>query len=378
MPRRGTGGSVRGMLVGALAVSGLAFGTTAVAQPAPPPPAVMVAEVVAEPVSGPAEFVGRVEAIRSLDVRSRVQGFVTEVAFEEGSAVRRGDILFVLDPSQYEAELASAEARLSRARATAEEAERSLERSAELRRTNTVPQARVDEAQAVFDGARADVLAAGAAVRLARLTLSYTRIEASIDGRIGRANFTTGALVGPDSGALARIVQLQPLRVVFSVTEGMIVDFRETQRRDGATMPDLTLQLRLPNGSLYDLLGQFDFIDSEVSTNTGTVAMRAIFDNPDEILLPGQFVTVIIAPRAPKLQPLVPFSAVQRDREGAFVFVLGEDGVVARRRIEPGARLPRGWSVTNGLEAGETVVVQGTQRLRDGLTVRAVRQDDGT
>jgi membrane fusion protein, multidrug efflux system len=246
----------------------------------------------------------------------------------------------------------------------------------ELRRTNTVPQARVDEAQAAYDGARADVLAAEAAVRLARLTLSYTRIDAAIDGRIGRANFSTGALVGPDSGPLARVVQLQPLRVVFSVTEGMIVDFREAQLREGAVAPDLTLQLRLPNDSLYDLPGRFDFLDSEVSSMTGTVAVRAVFDNPDEILLPGQFVTVIVAARAPERRPLVPFSAVQRDREGAFVFVLGENDAVARRRIEIGPRLPRGWSVTGGLNAGETVVVQGTQRLRDGLTVRPTRQGE--
>ena len=359
------------------ALIGLAFVAPATAQPTQPPPAVVVAEVVAEPVSRPAEFVGRVEAIRSLDIRSRVQGFITEVPFEEGSAVRAGDTLFVLDPAQHEAELASAEAQLSRAQATAEEAQRSLGRSTELRRSNTVPQARVDEAQAAFDAARADVLAAEAAVRLARLTLSYTRIEAAIDGRIGRANFTTGALVGPDSGALARIVQLQPLRVVFSVTEGMIVDFREAQRREGAAAPDLALQLRLPNGSPYDLPGRFDFLDSEVSGNTGTVAIRAIFDNPDEILLPGQFVTVIVAARAPERRPLVPFSAVQRDREGPFVFVLGENDTVTRRRIETGARLPRGWSVSGGLEAGETVVVQGTQRLRDGLVVRPARQGEG-
>ncbi|MDO9501496.1 efflux RND transporter periplasmic adaptor subunit [Falsiroseomonas sp.] len=355
----------------------LALALPATAQPTPPPPAVVVAEVVAEPVSRPAEFVGRMEAIRSLDLRARVQGFVTEVPFEEGSAVRRGDPLFLLDPSQHEAELASAEAQLSRAQATAEEAQRSLGRSTELRRTNTVPQARVDEAQAIYDGARADVLAAEAAVRLARLTLSYTRIEAPIDGRIGRANFSTGALVGPDSGALARVVQLQPLRVVFSVTEGMIVDFREAQRREGAAVPDMTLRLRLPNGSLYDRPGRFDFLDSEVASNTGTVAVRAIFDNPDEILLPGQFVTVIVAARAPEMRPLVPFSAVQRDREGAFVFVLGENDTVARRRIETGARLARGWSVTSGLAAGETVVVQGTQRLRDGLAVRPARQGEG-
>ncbi|MBU8542739.1 MULTISPECIES: efflux RND transporter periplasmic adaptor subunit [Roseomonadaceae] len=372
MQRRG------GVLAGTAALIGLVFTLAATAQPTPPPPAVMVAEVTAEPVSRPAEFIGRMEAIRSLDIRSRVQGFVTEVPFEEGSAVRRGDTLFVLDPAQHEAELASVEAQLSRAQATAEEAQRSLGRSAELRRTNTVPQARVDEAQAVYDAARADVLAAEAAVRLARLTLSYTRIEAAIDGRIGRANFTTGALVGPDSGALARVVQLQPLRVVFSVTEGMIVDFREAQRREGAIAPDLALQLRLPNGSLYDLPGRFDFLDSEVASNTGTVAVRAIFDNPDEILLPGQFVTVIVAARATERRPLVPFSAVQRDREGPFVFILGENDTVARRRIETGARLPRGWSVSGGLEAGETVVVQGTQRLRDGLTVRPSRQGEGS
>jgi membrane fusion protein (multidrug efflux system) len=301
-----------------------------------------------------------VEAIRSVDIRARVQGFITEVPFEEGAAVRTGQVLFVLDPAQYEAELASAEAQLSRTRATAQEAERALGRTVELRRTNTVPQARVDEAQAAFDAARADVLAAEAMVRLAQLNLSYTRIEASIDGQIGRALYTVGALVGPDSGALARIVQLQPLRVVFSVSEGMVVDFRQAQLRAGAAAPDLVFRLRLP---------------SEVAPDTGTVAVRVSFDNPDGLLLPGQFVTMIVAERDPERLPMVPFSAVQRDRAGPYVFVLGENEVVARRRIEIGARLSRGWSVASGLAVGETVIVQGTQRLRDGVPVRAVRQD---
>jgi membrane fusion protein (multidrug efflux system) len=340
-----------------------------------PRPAVVVAEISAEPATSPAEFVGRVEAIRSVDVRARVQGFITEVPFEEGAAMRAGQVLFVLDPAQYEAELASAEAQLSRARATAQEAERALGRNMELRRTNTVPQARVDEAQAEFDAARADVLAAEAMVRLAQLNLSYTRIEASIDGQIGRALYTVGALVGPDSGALARVVQLQPLRVVFSVSEGMVVDFRQAQLRAGAAAPDLVFRLRLPNGVVYDLPGRLDFIASEVAPDTGTVAVRVSFDNPDGLLLPGQFVTMIVAERDPERLPMVPFSAVQRDREGPFVFVLGENEVVAQRRIEIGARLSRGWSVASGLAVGETVIVQGTQRLRDGVPVRAVRQD---
>lgn len=342
-----------------------------------PPPAVVVAEVTAEPVAPPAEFVGRVEAIRAVDVRARVQGYITEVAFEEGRTVNAGQALFVLDPAQYEAEMASAEARLAGARANAQEAERNLARTIELRRTNTAPQARVDEAEAAFHAARAEVQSAEAALRLAQLNMSYTRIEASISGRIGRALYTVGALVGPDSGALARIVQTDPLRVVFSITEGMIVDFRQAQLRGGGMSPEgIVFRLRLPNGALYDAEGHIDFVASEVDPNTGTVAARVQFANPDGILLPGQFVTMIIAEREPERQPVAPFSAVQRDRQGAYVFVLAEDGRVAQRRIETGARLRQGWAVRAGLTEGETVVVQGTQRLRDGARVTPVPRDD--
>jgi membrane fusion protein, multidrug efflux system len=344
-----------------------------------PPPAVVVAPVAAEPVRTPAEFVGRVEAIRSLEVRARVQGFITEVAFEEGAAVQAGQLLFRLDPAQYEAELAAAEAGQFRARANLEEAQRNLARVQELAQGNIAPQAQVEEATAGFRSAQADWLAAKADVRLAQLSLSYTRIESGIDGQVGRALYHRGALVGPESGALARVVQLDPIRVVFSLTEGALVGFRQARARGeagAASRGGFAFRLLLPNGEPYGPEGRLDFVESEVSPNTGTVAVRVTYDNPDRLLLPGLFVTLIAAERDPERQPVAPFSAVQRDREGPFVHVLDEAaGTVARRRIETGARLRRGWSVTAGLAPGEVLVVQGTQRLRDGARVRAVPQE---
>ncbi len=344
-------------------------------QPAPPPPAVVVETVTTAPAEAPNEFVGRVEAVRSLDVLARVQGYIAEVAFQEGAAVETGQLLFRLDRAQYEAELAAAEAQLRRAEAAAVEAERSLARSRELRENNTVAQARLEEEIAAFEGAQADLMERRANVDLARQNLSYTEITASIDGRIGRALFTIGALVGPQSGPLARIVQIDPLRVVFSLTETQLIEVRQAQARgDAVAAESLAFQVRLPNNQIYPLTGTLDFIGSEVDPNTGTVPVRVLFPNPDSILLPGQFVSLVVSPKDPQRLPVVPFSAVQRDREGPYVFVVAEDDTVSRRRIATGARLTGGWAVQEGLEAGEVIVVQGTQRLRDGARVQPAEQ----
>lgn len=333
-----------------------------------PRPAVIAAPVAEEPVRAPQSFIGRVEAVRVLDLVPQVQGVIEEVAFTEGAAVEAGQLMLRLDPAQYEAQLAQAEAQRARAEAARQEAVRSLARQRELARGNIVSRATLDESEANATAAAAELRAAEAAVRMAELNLAYTRVEAGIAGRVGRALFTRGALVGPQSGPLARIVQLDPIRVVFSLTESEWIGFRQAQTDSAAWR----LTLRLPNGRDYPLEGRPDFVGSEVNPGTGTVPVRIAFDNPDTLLLPGQFVTLQVAERDPPRLPMVPFSAVQQDREGRSVFVLNGEGVVARRRIAVGPRLARGWAVTEGLAPGETVVLQGGQRLRDGMAVRAV------
>lgn len=336
-----------------------------------PPPAVVIERVQIRDASNPSEFIGRVEAIEAVDIRARVQGFLRSVNFRAGEAVKVGDLLFEIEPAQYEASVASAEAQRARAEASRNEAESRLKRTRELLRRDAAAQATLDEAQAAFDIAAADVKVAEAALRNAELNLSYTRIAAPIAGQIGRAALTQGNLVGPESNALARIVQLDPVRVVFSVTEGQVVSLRQ-QETDGGKfdIEALTLGLRLPNGTDYPHQGRVEYAESEVNPRTGTVAVRLVFPNPDHLLIPNQSVTAIIRDKRVSQLPVIPQSAVLQDRQGRFVYVLGDDNKVAQRRIETGARVANGWAVTEGLKGGEAIVVQGIQRLADGMVVQ--------
>jgi membrane fusion protein, multidrug efflux system len=192
-------------------------------------------------------------------------------------------------------------------------------------------------------------------LRTAELDLSYTRIAAPIRGQIGRALFTQGNLVGPEAGPLARLVQLDPVRIVFSISEGFLVTLRQQEATGSAIDPNaLHLTLRLPNGADYPQTGQIEYVESEVNPQTGTVAMRAVFPNPDHILIPSQFVTLVSRETEIPTLPVVPQTAVLQDREGRFVYLLGENNTVSQRRIETGARVENGWAVTEGLSGGRT------------------------
>ena len=268
--------------------------------------------------------------------------------------------------------VASAQAQVARAEATRKSAEQTLARNRDLFARRTVSQAVLDDAQAAFDVAAADVQVAEATLNTAELNLSYARITAPISGSIGRAMFTVGNLVGPDSGSLARIVSLDPVRVAFAVTEEVLVTVRQQEAGSGGAIdPDaLKLSLRLANGTDYDAPGRIEFIENEIDPQTGTVTARAVFPNPNHILLPGQFVTIEVQEKEAPSLPVVPQPAVLQDREGRFVYLLGNDNTVSQRRIDTGARVGNGWAVTAGLSGGEKVVVQGIQRLADGMTVQ--------
>lgn len=373
-------GLARGAVVAAILAVMLYSAATAQAQ-TQPPPAVVVEQVEEQRAGTTAEFVARVEAIEAVDVWARVEGLLEEVAFSGGQHVDVGDILFRIEPEQYEAEVAAARAQAERAEAILTEAEVTLARSEELRAQGTISQAALDEAAAAHAVAEADLAAARAAVRSAELNLGYTEVRAPIAGRIGRPFVTRGNLVGPGGGALARIVQLDPVWVVFSLSEGDVVTWRQAQleRAPRADAGRFAFTVRLPNGTVYPHAGVLDFIESEVDPATGTIPVRAVFANPDDLLVPGQNVTLRVAEEEPPAFPVVRQSAVQQDRQGRYVYVLEDDNTVSRRDIETGARVAGGWAVESGLSAGETVVIQGVQRLRPGVQVRpSPAQEPGT
>lgn len=337
-------------------------------------PGVTVIAVTERDVTQYREFVGRVEAVEAVGIRARVSGFLNEVSFEEGTFVSAGDLLYRIEPDQYQARLAAVRAELASARADLQDAERDLERNRRLVESNTVSEVRLDDARARAEMARATVLAAEASVQTAELDVSYTEIVSPIDGKIGETNYTLGNFVELTSGVLAEIVQLDPIRIVFSLSE---VEFINLQQEFGA-MRGADLQgvfrptLRLPNGTMYTSEGEISFFGNTVDSSTGTVPVRARFDNEEGLLLPGQFVTVVLQVGEVRFQPSVPLSSVQRDRNGAYVFVVNDSDVALERRVSLGRNLgDGGFEVLQGIEVGELVVTAGVQKLRDGMTVAA-------
>ncbi len=338
--------------------------------PAGGAPPVVVRKVELAPATAPFRFNGQVEAIEAVDIQARITGFLKEKAFEQGSAVKAGDLLFEIEPDQMQAAVMSAEAQVARAEAAQNAARQTLSRTRTLANRNTVSQAALDDAQAAFDIATADVRNAEATLNNARLNLSYTQVRSPIDGTIGRSLFTVGNLVGPSMGPLARIVQLDPVRVVFSIPDRALIAIRQKEAGGGTVSPEsFKVSLALANGTQYGERGTIQFIDNEVSAQTGTVAVRALFANPNHILVPGQVVAVNLMDETAGELPVVPMASVLQDRQGKYVYVLNEGNTVSRRPIVTGARIDNGWSVTDGLKAGETIVVEGLQRIADGQAV---------
>ncbi|QPC42363.1 efflux RND transporter periplasmic adaptor subunit [Kaustia mangrovi] len=356
-------------------------------------PAVVVAPVTTQDVTRSAEFVGRIEAIQQVDIRARVEGFLDKVEFVEGSTVKQDTPLYLIEQDTYQAQvdtakatIASAKAQLASAEAARKNASLELERRKELLQSGTVSQATVDDFQAKYDEAQASVEQAQAAIeqgqaqlKTANINLSYTKIASPITGRIGKTNLTVGNLVGPSTGALATVVQMNPIRVVFSIAETDYLKVLDANKKASADeiKKALTVKLKLADGSTYEHDGKISFINNTVDQQTGTVAVRANFANPRQLLVPGQFVNVDIQVGEPQKLPVVPASAVQQDRQGAYVFVLDKDDKVQERRIETAKKMASGWAVSKGVENGELIVVSGIQKIKPGIKVAPTKQSSG-
>jgi len=342
--------------------------------PAGPPPAVTVAPVVAKDVAPSMEFIGRTQAIQSVELRARVEGFLEQVAFQEGQDVKAGQLLYQIEKAPYEAAVQSAEAQLAGAQANLRQAESNYRRQAELRRSDFQSQAVLDQALAQRDSAAATVQADEAALKMAQLNLSYTTITSPIDGRIGKTAYTKGNLVGPTSNALATVVQLDPIRVVFSVADRDVITEKQKSGQSQEQINQRFLPtLRLSNGSEYPQKGEIEFVDNQVDPATGTVPIWARFPNPQKLLLPGQFATVVVRPEQSERRPVVPLTAVQEDKNGKFVLVVGGDDKAEERRIKASRQVGQDWIVDEGLSEGETVIVDGLQKVRPGQPVKPVQ-----
>ena len=343
----------------------------AVAQTAPPPPAVTVSPVTTKQITETGDYVGRVAAIYKVDIVARISGYIEERHFNEGQTVKAGDLLFRIEPDTYKAAVDQQEANLAKAKATQANAAIQLSRGKDLIQNQTISQATLDQRTADANSAQADVMQAQAALEQAKINLGYTEIRSPIDGRIGLANFAVGNLVTPSSGRLAVVVSQDPVYVLFQMSERDVTTYKHQLIESGAQNPRVAIHIKLPDGTTYAHPGRTDFLDVQVDANTDTILVRAIVPNPEGLLIPSGIVGVSIERSAPRSTLVVPQSAVQLDQAGRYVMVVDDSKKVEVRRITTGAEQGRDVVVTDGLKAGELVVIEGILKVHPGQVVTA-------
>jgi len=347
----------------------------------PPPPAVGVVKAETAVVPLMRSLVGRLAPHFSANVTARVSGVLVKRDYAEGSAVKRGQVLFEIDPAYYRTVLNNDLATLAQDQATEIYDRLTAERDRKLLPVGSVSQQTVDDADATERSAAAKVQADAAAVEGARINLGYTRVTSPIDGIARQQQVTRGALVGAstsDSGAsgtlLATVDQIDSVYVNFTISAVDLVTFQEAQAAGGLVLAQqnkTTVQIVLPNGSAYKQLGTLDFSDSAVNATTGAVNLRALVPNAGHKLLPGLYVTLNIDLGRQSGVFLIPQEALQRDTVGAFLLVVGADGKVLRKDVSAENSDGNDWIVTSGLTAGDQVVVSGLQSIHAGGTAKS-------
>ena len=350
----------------------------AIFKPSPPAPGLPVVEV--EPVQAGnvniyGEYVGRIRAQQFVEVRARVEGYLERILFEEGTFVRRGQTLFVIDPQVYRARVQKARAQLTKARANARKAERDLARITPLYQQNAASQLDLDNAEAARESALAEEHVAAADLTQAELTLSYTAVQSPISGYISQRSADIGTLVGPSGKSLlATVVKSDTVLVDFSMTA---LDYLRSKNRNvnlghrsGDREWDPYVTVTLANGSQYPCRGLVDFASPQVDPSTGTFQVRAEMPNPDHVLLPGESTRVKVLMDVVENAVSVPSKAVEIERGGAYVYVVRPDSVVERRFVETGQENGNSVIIERGLAPGEQLVTEGYHKLRHGMKVR--------
>jgi RND family efflux transporter MFP subunit len=339
-------------------------------------PKVSIAAAYSDELIDQVAFIGRGEAINKVDIVARVSGFVEEILVEDGEEVTAGDVLFKIEADTYEATLAARQADKAQAQANLSLAEIELSRKAELFRRGSGTEEDRDIARANRDVAQAQVNLAEAAIQLAKLDLSYTTVRAPFDGRVGRTSVSPGELVGPSSSPLINLLRTAPIYVEFSLTEKQLMTVIESfdttvgEVANNPKAPDVFVTL--PNGTELEEIGRVVFADNQIDPSTGTITLRAEFANNRGLIVDGSFLNLRIEATEAHEVLMIPLAAVQRDQRGDFVLVVGTQQTVEQRYVTLGRQVETTVVIEEGLREGETVIVEGLQRVRPGVTVDAV------
>ena len=349
-------GAVLGMGMGPVIFALMTGGEMPQMGPPEMPPAAVKVMEVSESLLAPAdEYIASVEPLQDVVVRPEVSGKIEQIHFEEGALVKEGDLLFTIDRSAYQATADAAEAEMSRTKKRYDRLQKADSRSVSA---------------SDLESAESDYLRGKAAYDLAMVDLEYTEIRAPISGRIGTAMVKKGNYVTPGMQELTRIVQLDPIRVVFSQTDR---DYLAMRRRElSGDAAALEAKVILPDGSVLPNTGKKDFDDNAINPQTGTIAVRYLFDNPDGLLLPGGYITAQISNSAGETGIKIPQRALLLDADGSFVLSVDEAAAVSVIRVEAGEQIGEDVIILSGLKPGDTVITDGVQKAIPGATIQIV------
>ena len=339
------------------------------------PPKVTLAQVEEGEIFPKSQSSGRIVAKYSVDVIARIQGFLQKSYFKEGAYVKKGQTLFLIEPNEYQNAVNQSSAQVREAQAQLINDEKSLKRAVELVKRDFVSKSYYDEALAKRDATRASLDLSRAALAQARLNLSYTNVKSPVDGKIGEILITEGNFVNASSGVLARIVSVDPVYVTFTMKSEDFVRYTKS----GVKANDFSFlvpELVLSDGTIYDGKGVVDFVGNEVDETTGTINMRATFENKKNVLVPGDFVTVNLTSKIKQKVVFVDQSAVIESAQGAFVYVVDDEGKAQIRMIEKDGQYEGKWIVKSGIKPGESYILTNIQGVKPNGAVEIVENSE--
>ena len=309
-----------------------------------------------------AESAGRLDSKYTVDVLARINGWLQKRYFNEGDKVKKGDKLFLIEPDEYKIAVNNAAANVRQAQAALINAEKEAVRAQELVKNDYVSKSYYDQAIATRDSARAALDSAKAQLSNAQLNLGYTNITSPIDGKIGKIIITEGNLVNTQSGPLARIVSVKPIFAYFTLKSSEFLKFKKSDSTNNFS--NMEVKIQLADGSIYDEIGKIEFVDNEINETTGTISLRATFENADELLIPGDFVKVIVKSTEPRTVLMIPQTAALDDSMGYYVWAVDKDGIVSRKDIKVSDEIDKHWVVEGGLTENDVIVGKGLQSIR--------------